>query len=100
MTGPKSDRPSAIEAQDVEKAIAPRPGRDQALAPPGAQRTPTPRPLAGGEPQDAGHFNDCGVTDNSPALYRFERVVQRLVLKWLNRRSQRRRFTWEASVAT
>jgi RNA-directed DNA polymerase len=43
-----------------------------------------------------GHFNYFGVTDNSPALYRFERVVQRLVLKWLNRRSQRRSFTWES----
>jgi group II intron reverse transcriptase/maturase len=43
-----------------------------------------------------GHFNYFGVTDNSPALYRFERAVQRLVLKWLNRRSQRRSFTWES----
>jgi RNA-directed DNA polymerase len=43
-----------------------------------------------------GHFNYFGVTDNSPALYRFVRVVQQLVLKWLNRRSQRRRFTWES----
>jgi group II intron reverse transcriptase/maturase len=43
-----------------------------------------------------GHFNYFGVTDNSPAVYRFERVVQRLVLKWLNRRSQRRSFTWES----
>jgi RNA-directed DNA polymerase len=42
------------------------------------------------------HFNYFGVTDNSPAVYRFERVVQRLVLKWLNRRSQRRSFTWES----
>ena len=31
------------------------------------------RPLAGHGPQDAGHFNYFGVTDNSPALYRFER---------------------------
>jgi RNA-directed DNA polymerase len=43
-----------------------------------------------------GHFNYFGVTDNSPALYRFARAVQRLVLKWLNRRSQRRSFTWES----
>ena len=28
-----------------------------------------------------GHFNDFGMTDNSPALYRFARAVQRLVLK-------------------
>jgi group II intron reverse transcriptase/maturase len=43
-----------------------------------------------------GHFNYFGVTDNSPALYRFARAVQRLVLKWLNRRSQRRSVTWES----
>ena len=42
-----------------------------------------------------GHFNYFGVTDNSRALARFARVVHRLVFKWLNRRSQRRSFTWE-----
>lgn len=43
-----------------------------------------------------GHFNYFGVTDNGQALYRFERAVRRLLLKWLNRRSQRRSFTWES----
>jgi RNA-directed DNA polymerase len=43
-----------------------------------------------------GHFNYFGVTDNSSALYRFERRVYRLVFTWLNRRSQRRSFTWES----
>lgn len=43
-----------------------------------------------------GHFNYFGVTDNSGALYRFERAVHALLLKWLNRRSQRRSFTWES----
>jgi group II intron reverse transcriptase/maturase len=42
-----------------------------------------------------GHFNDFGVTDNSPALGQFDHAVQRLGVKWLNRRSQRRRFSWE-----
>ncbi len=42
-----------------------------------------------------GHFNYFGVTDNTHALYRFERAVHALLLKWLNRRSQRRSFTWE-----
>lgn len=42
-----------------------------------------------------GHFNYFGVTDNSPALYHFEREVHSLLFKWLNRRSQRRSFTWE-----
>jgi len=40
-----------------------------------------------------GHFNYFGVTDNSRALYRW--AVHALLLKWLNRRSQRRSFTWE-----
>ena len=43
-----------------------------------------------------GHFNYFGVTDNSPALFRFERAVERLMFKWLNCRSQRRSFTWES----
>jgi RNA-directed DNA polymerase len=42
-----------------------------------------------------GHFNYFGVTDNSQALYRFEREVHILLFKWLNRRSQRRSFTWD-----
>jgi hypothetical protein len=42
-----------------------------------------------------GHFNYFGVTDNSRALYQFERSVHELLFKWLNRRSQRRSFTWD-----
>jgi group II intron reverse transcriptase/maturase len=42
-----------------------------------------------------GHFNYFGVTDNSQALYRFEREAHILLFKWLNRRSQRRSFTWD-----
>jgi RNA-directed DNA polymerase len=43
-----------------------------------------------------GHCNYFGVTDNSRALYRFEHAVYRLLFKGLNRRSQRRSFTWES----
>jgi RNA-directed DNA polymerase len=42
-----------------------------------------------------GHFNYFGVTDNSRALSCFAWAVRRLLFKWLNRRSQRRSFTWE-----
>ena len=42
-----------------------------------------------------GHFNYFGVTDNSRALWQFREAVRRLIYKWLNRRSQRRSFTWE-----
>jgi RNA-directed DNA polymerase len=43
-----------------------------------------------------GHFNYFGVTDNSRALYHFEDAAHKLIFKWLNRRSQRRSFTWES----
>jgi hypothetical protein len=42
-----------------------------------------------------GHFNYFGVTDNSRALMQFREAVRRSLFKWLNRRSQRRSFTWE-----
>ncbi|EKU96910.1 Retron-type reverse transcriptase [Leptolyngbya sp. PCC 7375] len=41
-----------------------------------------------------GHFNYFGVTDNSRALSNFEQKAHALLFKWLNRRSQRRSFTW------
>ncbi|ABW32255.1 group II intron reverse transcriptase/maturase [Acaryochloris marina] len=41
-----------------------------------------------------GHFNYFGVTDNSQSLYYFRREVYKLLFKWLNRRSQRRSFSW------
>ncbi|WP_242042433.1 hypothetical protein [Leptolyngbya sp. FACHB-541] len=40
-------------------------------------------------------LDNFGVTDNSRALYQFERAVHELLFKWLNRRSQRRSFTWD-----
>ena len=43
-----------------------------------------------------GHLNYFGVTDNSRALNQFTRAARRVLFKWLNRRSQRRSFTWES----
>jgi group II intron reverse transcriptase/maturase len=43
-----------------------------------------------------GHFNYFGVSDNSRGVTRFEQEVHKLLFKWLNRRSQRRSFTWES----
>ena len=42
-----------------------------------------------------GHLNYYAITDNSPmcSSYRFQ--VAQLLFKWLNRRSQRRSYTWE-----
>ena len=41
-----------------------------------------------------GHYNYYGVTHNSVSLWEYWDHVNRTVYKWLNRRSQRRSFTW------
>ena len=43
-----------------------------------------------------GHCNYFGVSDNNRALYRFEQEAHNLLFKGLNRRSQRRSFTWKS----
>ena len=45
-----------------------------------------------------GYFHYYGITDNSVMLSRFVQCVRKLLYKWLNRRSQRRSYTWEAFV--
>ena len=42
-----------------------------------------------------GHYQYYGVSGNMPQLRCFYRDAVRLTLKWLNRRSQRRSFSWE-----
>lgn len=42
-----------------------------------------------------GHWNYFGVPHNSTSLWAFYTHACELVYKWLNRRSQRRSFTWE-----
>jgi kynurenine formamidase len=42
-----------------------------------------------------GHFNYFGVLFNSAKLSRFHHLCVGALFKWLNRRSQRRSFTWE-----
>jgi RNA-directed DNA polymerase len=41
-----------------------------------------------------GYYNYYGVTGNFERLAQFFRQVERLLFKWLNRRSQRRSFNW------
>ena len=41
-----------------------------------------------------GYWNYYGVIGNSASLQRFFYTTQRLLFKWLNRRSQRRSYTW------
>lgn len=42
-----------------------------------------------------GHLNYYAITDNSRRCYAFGYQMVRLLFKWLNRRSQRRSYTWE-----
>ncbi len=42
-----------------------------------------------------GYYRYYGITDNSNALYRYGRAVNKLLFKWLNRRSQRKSFEWD-----
>ena len=42
-----------------------------------------------------GYWSYYGVIGNSASLQRFFYTTQRLLFKWLNRRSQRRSYTWE-----
>ena len=43
-----------------------------------------------------GHFNYYGISDNSRSLNCYEQKLHELLFKWLNRRSQKRSFTWES----
>lgn len=42
-----------------------------------------------------GHYNYYGVTTNSRSLWSFFDRVKEIMFKWLNRRSQRKSYTWE-----
>lgn len=42
-----------------------------------------------------GHVNYYGVSHNAKEVSKFLNESKRIVLKWLNRRSQRKSFTWE-----
>lgn len=42
-----------------------------------------------------GHYNYYGVSDNIEGITSYLRTVKRLVLKWRNRRSQKKSFTEE-----
>lgn len=41
-----------------------------------------------------GYYNYYGVRGNSDKLWKFHYIVQRVLFKWLNRRSQRRSYNW------
>jgi hypothetical protein len=42
-----------------------------------------------------GHYQYYGITDNSGSIGKFLEETQRMLFKWLNRRSQKKSYTWE-----
>jgi len=42
-----------------------------------------------------GHYQYYGITDNSPSMGSYLRHVEQMLFKWLNRRSQRKSYTWD-----
>jgi group II intron reverse transcriptase/maturase len=42
-----------------------------------------------------GHLNYYAITDNSEKCNVFVRAAERILLKWLNRKSQRKAYTWD-----
>ena len=46
-----------------------------------------------------GHFQYYGVSGNYRAVQKFEYQTRHMILKWLNRRSQKKSFNWESFIA-
>ena len=42
-----------------------------------------------------GHLNYYAITDNSESCQLYLHLTRRVLFKWLNRRSQRKSYTWE-----
>lgn len=42
-----------------------------------------------------GYYNYYCITDNTPTVEKFRENIKRLLFKWMNRRSQRKSFSWE-----
>lgn len=47
----------------------------------------------------AGHYQYYGVSGTSRSISRYGDIAARLILTWLNRRSQKKSFTWEGFLA-
>ena len=45
-----------------------------------------------------GHFQYYGVSGNMPSIKKFYSAVIRMVRKWLNRRSQKKKFNWDRFI--
>ena len=42
-----------------------------------------------------GYFHYYGITDNSKSLSKFRFIVMKSLFYWLNRRSQKKSYTWQ-----
>lgn len=42
-----------------------------------------------------GHYNYYGITDNSGSLNKFKYEIEKILYKWLNRRSQKKSYNWD-----
>ena len=42
-----------------------------------------------------GHYNYFGITDNYHMIQKYQWLMYKTLFKWLNRRSQRKSYTWE-----
>jgi group II intron reverse transcriptase/maturase len=56
---------------------------------------PTGDLLRGARSRIQGHLNYYGITDNSESCKLYLHLTRRMLFKWLNRRSQRKSYTWE-----
>ena len=42
-----------------------------------------------------GHYNYYGITDNIKGIYDYKYAINKLLYKWLNRRSQKKSYTYD-----
>jgi 5-carboxymethyl-2-hydroxymuconate isomerase len=56
---------------------------------------PTGDLLRGARSRIQGHLNYYGITDNSESCKLYLHLTRRVLFKWLNRRSQRKSYTWD-----
>ncbi len=42
-----------------------------------------------------GHLNHYAITDNGRMCHTYLRLATRILFKWINRKSQRRAYTWK-----
>ena len=42
-----------------------------------------------------GYYNYYCITDNTPSVNNFKEEIEKMIFKWLNRRSQRKSFSWD-----